>query len=76
MSATRLDIFQAKLCGEVRTKKRMIYAKNGMLVLRYCVQKHFFCVAKIDIINDSAFKSGNKTFAAYLVSQKCEAKVK
>lgn len=50
--------------AEVRTKKRLVYAKNGLLKLRYGVQKLFSSVAKIDIINDFAFKSAKKAFTA------------
>jgi hypothetical protein len=74
MNTTELDLFLSKFYAEVRAKNGNFYTKNGMLSLRYGVQKNFS--KKFDIINDLAFKYANKTFAAVLVNLKREGKGK
>ena len=69
MEVADLDKYLSKFYAEVRTRDGSVYSKNGMLSLRYGIQKHFGKM-KFDIVNDNAFQSSSKIFAAVFVNLK------
>ena len=54
----------------VRKKDGSLYGQNGLVSLRYGLQKHFSKKCGYDVINDAAFRSSSEVFAAVLVEMK------
>jgi hypothetical protein len=76
MTGIELNIFLKKFYVDVRMKNGDYYSKNGIMNLRYGLQKHFLKIMNVDIVNDPICKTANSTYAAVLVKLKREGKGK
>ena len=70
MTSIELNIFLKKFYVEVRMKNGDYYSKNGIMNLRYGIQKQFLKIMNVDIVNDPICKTANSTWAAVLVKLK------
>ncbi len=62
----QLDELLSRFYAEVRKTDGSLYSKNGLLAIRYGLQKHFLANG-FDIINDKKlFASSTTMFAAVL----------
>ncbi len=74
LQLNQLDEFLGKFYAEVRKEEGSLYAKNGLVGIRYGLQKHFLSKG-FDIINDKgAFGRSGAMFAAMIVKLKREGK--
>ena len=69
-----LNDFLCQFYAAARKPNRSLYTRNGLLSLRYGLQKHFSKMCDCDIINDAEFSSSTKLFSSVFVDLKNKEK--
>jgi len=70
LSPPVLDTYLSRFYAEVRKQNGSPYSRNGIMSIRYGLQKHFIKEINVDIIKDETFASSREMFAAVLVNLK------
>ena len=70
LSPPDLDTYLSRFYAEVRKQNGSPYSRNGIMSIRYGLQKHFIKEISVDIIKDETFASSGEMFTAVVVNLK------